>query len=336
VDAVGRTRKISLESLFAYKSSSITLVALVFISLFSLLVPDFFAANSAVVIFTVAATISIVGAGQTMLLISGELDLSVGTVFALAPFVMNSGYQLGIPLVVAFALSLVVTALIGFANGFISVRIGVPSLITTLGMFFLIRGITLVVSNFHLVTLPSVEPFRSVLGSAVVLGILPIPMVWAIVVAIVVGLMLAGTRHGLWTVATGSNLNGAGEVGVDTSGTKMKNFVLASVLAGLAGIIQAMRIGSAEPLQGGFTLTLGSVAAAALGGTSLFGGSGTILGTLVGALVFGILRDGLIILGAGEVVYEIILGIALILAVSLSANFESLLKGQRMRLGRKH
>ncbi len=332
---MGTTRRFSFRSLLAYKASSIFLVALVFVTLFSVFIPNFFTPNSAVVIFTVAATISIVGAGQTMLLINGELDLSVGTVFALAPFLMNSGYQLGIPLVLAFALSLMGAALIGFANGYISVKIGVPSLITTLGMFFLIRGITLAISNFHLVTLPNVEPFRSVLGSSVIQGVLPVPMLWAVAVAVVVGLMLASTRHGLWTIATGSNLNGAGEVGVNTSATKIKNFVLASVLAGLAGIIQAMRIGSAEPLQGGFTLTLGSVAAAAIGGTSLFGGSGTIFGTLIGALMFGILRDGLIILGLGEVVYEIILGMAVILAVSLNANLESLLKGQRIRLGRK-
>ncbi len=332
---MGKWGKISFRSLLTYKASSISIVAFVFVTLFSLLIPNFFTSNSAVVIFTVAATISIVGAGQTMLLINGELDLSVGTVFALAPFLMYSAYQLGFPLVVAFALSLMGAALIGFANGYISVKIGVPSLITTLGMFFLIRGITLEISDFHLITLPPVEPFRSVLGSGVIQGVLPVPMLWAAVVALVVGLMLARTRHGLWTIATGGNLNGAGEVGVNTSGTKIKNFILASVLAGLAGIIQAMRIGSAEPLQGGFTLTLGSVAAPAIGGTSLFGGSGTIVGTLIGALIFGILRDGLIILGVGQVVYEIILGMAVILAVSLNANLETLLKGRRIRLGRR-
>jgi simple sugar transport system permease protein len=107
--------------------------------------------------------------------------------------------------------------------------------------------------------------------------------------------------------------------------------MLTAILAGLAGIIQAMRIGSAEPLQGGFDLTLGSIAASAVGGTSLLGGSGTIIGTLIGSLLFGIFRDGLIIGGASEIVYEMALGIAVVLSVGLNA----LLLGRRGRSGKQ-
>jgi len=280
---------------------------------------------------TVAGTDAMVGAGETMLLISGELDLSVGAVFALAPFLMYSFYELGIPIVIALLISLLLMGVIGFANGYISAKIGVPALITTLGMFFLIRGLTLIVSNFHLITLPNVEPFRTLVGSGIILGVLPIPMVWSLGVTVVVALMLQKTRHGLWTVATGSNPTGAGEVGVNTVRTKIYNFMLTAILAGLAGIIQAMRIGSAEPLQGGFDLTLGSIAASAVGGTSLLGGSGTIIGTLIGSLLFGIFRDGLIIGGASEIVYEMALGIAVVLSVGLNA----LLLGRRGRSGKQ-
>jgi simple sugar transport system permease protein len=283
------------------------------------------------VIFTIAGTDAMVGVGETMLLISGELDLSVGTVFALAPFLMNTFYVVGVPIVIAFLMALLLMGVIGFANGYITAKIGVPALITTLGMFFLIRGLTLIVSNFHLITLPNIEPFRSVVGSGVIFETLPIPMVWAVGITIVVALMLQRTRHGLWTVATGSNPTGAGEVGVNTVRTKIYNFMLAAILAGLAGIIQAMRIGSAEPLQGGFDLTLGSIAAAAVGGTSLLGGSGTIIGTLIGSLLFGIFRDGLIIGGASEIVYEMALGIAVVLSVGLNV----LLIGRRGRSGRQ-
>jgi len=279
----------------------------------------------------VAGTDAMVGAGETMLLISGELDLSVGAVFALAPFLMYSFYELGIPIVIALLISLLLMGVIGFANGYISAKIGVPALITTLGMFFLIRGLTLIVSNFHLITLPNVEPFRTLVGSGIILGVLPIPMVWSLGVTVVVALMLQKTRHGLWTVATGSNPTGAGEVGVNTVRTKIYNFMLTAILAGLAGIIQAMRIGSAEPLQGGFDLTLGSIAASAVGGTSLLGGSGTIIGTLIGSLLFGIFRDGLIIGGASEIVYEMALGIAVVLSVGLNA----LLLGRRGRSGKQ-
>lgn len=326
-----KRRSFSFWSLFSHPEVTIGLVTGICAVAFASFFPNFATAKSAQVIFVVAGTYAMVGAGESMLLISGELDLSVGTVFALAPFLMNSFYELGIPLVLAFLMALLLMGVVGLANGYVAAKLGVPALITTLGMFFLIRGLTLIVSNFHLITLPNIEPFRTLVGSGVILGILPIPMVWAMGITVVVALMLQRTRHGLWTVATGSNPTGAGEVGVNTVRTKIYNFVLAAILAGLAGIIQAMRIGSAEPLQGGFDLTLGSIAASAVGGTSLLGGSGTIIGTLIGSLFFGIFRDGLIIGGASEIAYEMALGIAVILSVGLNA----LLIGRRGRPGKQ-
>jgi simple sugar transport system permease protein len=326
-----KRRSFSFWNIFSHPEVTIALVTGICAVAFASFFPNFATANSAQVIFTVAGTNAMVGAGESMLLISGELDLSVGTVFALAPFLMNSFYQLGIPLVLAFLMALLSMGVVGLTNGYVAAKLGVPALITTLGMFFLIRGLTLIVSNFHLITLPNIEPFRTLVGSGVILGILPIPMVWAVGVTVVVAIMLQRTRHGLWTVATGSNPTGAGEVGVNTVRTKIYNFVLAAILAGLAGIIQAMRIGSAEPLQGGFDLTLGSIAASAVGGTSLLGGSGTIIGTLIGSLLFGIFRDGLIIAGASQIIYEMALGIAVILSVGLNA----LLIGRRGRPGKQ-
>ena len=326
-----KRRSFSFWSLFSHPEVTIGLVTGICAVAFGSFFPNFATAKSAQVIFVVAGTYAMVGAGESMLLISGELDLSVGTVFALAPFLMNSFYEVGIPLVLAFLMALLLMGVVGLANGYVAAKLGVPALITTLGMFFLIRGLTLIVSNFHLITLPNIEPFRTLVGSGVILGILPIPMVWAMGITVVVALMLQRTRHGLWTIATGSNPTGAGEVGVNTVRTKIYNFVLVAILAGLAGIIQAMRIGSAEPLQGGFDLTLGSIAASAVGGTSLLGGSGTIIGTLIGSLFFGIFRDGLIIGGASEIAYEMALGIAVILSVGLNA----LLIGRRGRPGKQ-
>jgi simple sugar transport system permease protein len=326
-----KRRTFSFWSIFSRPEVTIAVVTIICAVIFSSFFRNFLSPGSGQVIFIVAATDAMVGVGETMLLTSGELDLSVGTVFALAPFLMNSFYLLGIPLVIAFLMSLLLMGGVGLANGFIAAKVGVPSLITTLGMFFLIRGLTLIVSNFHLITLPDVEPFRTLVGSGVVFGIVPIPMIWAVGATIVVALLLQRTRHGLWTIATGSNPTGAQEVGVNTVRTKIYNFVLTAILAGLAGIIQAMRIGSAEPLQGGFALTLGSIAASAVGGTSLLGGSGTIIGTLIGSLLFGIFRDGLIIAGASEIVYEMALGTAVILSVGLNA----FLIGRRGRPGRQ-
>jgi simple sugar transport system permease protein len=318
-------------NLFGRPEITIGVVTVICVAIFGSLFKNFNTPDSAQVILVVAGTYAMVGAGETMLLISGELDLSVGTVFALTPFLLNSFYNLGIPIVIALLMSLLLAGVVGFANGYMSAKLGVPALIATLGMFFLIRGLTLIISNFHLISLPDVQPFGFLLGSGIILGVLPVPMVWAVGITVVVALMLLRTRHGLWTIATGSNPTAAGEVGVNIVRTKIYNFVLTAVLAGLAGIIQAMRIGSAEPLAGGFDLTLGSIAASAVGGTSMLGGSGTIVGTLIGSLLFGIFRDGLIIGGASEQVYEMVLGTAVVLAVALNA----LLIGRRGRSGKQ-
>ena len=328
-----RRRSFSLRNLFG-PEVTIAIVTAICVVVFGSLFRNFISPDSAQVILVVAGTYAMVGAGETMLLISGELDLSVGTVFALTPFLLNSFYILGIPIVIAFLMSLLLAGVVGFANGYICAKVGVPALIATLGMFFLIRGLTLIISNFHLISLislPGIGPFRFLVGSGIILGVLPVPMVWAVGITVVVALMLLKTRHGLWTIATGSNPTGAGEVGVNIVRTKIYNFVLTAILAGLAGIIQAMRIGSAEPLAGGFDLTLGSIAASAVGGTSMLGGSGTIVGTLIGSLLFGIFRDGLIIGGASDQVYEMVLGTAVVLAVALNA----FLIGRRGRSGKQ-
>ena len=322
-----KRRSSSLLSLLNHAEVTIGIVTVVCAVAFASLFSNFVTPDSAQVVFIVAGTDAMVGVGETMLLISGELDLSVGTVFALAPFLMNSLYGIGIPIVLALLISLLLMGGVGFANGYVTAKIGVPSLITTLGMFFLIRGLTLILSNFHLITMPAIQPFRDMVGSGIILGILPIPIVWAVAITVIVALILQRTRHGLWTIATGSNPIGSREVGVNTVRTKIYNFVLTAILAGLAGTIQAMRIGSAEPLQGGFDLTLGSIAASAVGGTSLLGGSGTIIGTLIGSLLFGVFRDGLIIGGASEITYEMALGTAVILSVALNA----LLIGRRRK-----
>jgi len=261
-----------------------------------------------------------------MLMVVGEIDLSVGAVFALGPNLMYAAFVLGVPLIVAFPIALLMISLVGLANGFLSVKLGIPSLIITLGMFFLVRGITLLISNFHLIFLPTEEPFRTIVGAGVILNAIPVAMVWTVLVTVLMAVLLSWTRHGLWSIATGSNLVGAGEVGVNVARTKIKNFVLASVLAGMAGIIQAVRIGSAEPLQGGLPLTLESVAAAVIGGTSLAGGSGTIVGALIGSVLFGVLRAGLIILGASQVVFTLILGLAVVFSVGLNLNLVKWLK----------
>ena len=147
---------------------------------------------------------------------------------------------------------------------------------------------------------------------------------WTAAALVVLAIVLAKMRHGVWSIATGSNLFGSREVGVNIRRTKVLNFILVSVMAGIWGILIANRgftfgaSGVADPAQGGDTLTLESIAAAVIGGTSLLGGSGTIIGAFAGSLLIAVLQDGLILVGAGAYIYQTLLGIAIIFSMALN------------------
>jgi simple sugar transport system permease protein len=263
------------------------------------------------------ATPAMIAAGEVMLLICGEIDLSVGQVFALAPFVMYFMIQDGIPLVPSIIIGLIVSAAIGFVNGFVSVILRVPSLITTLGMQFLLYGVTLVISNDFPVPTPNGGQLAKVLATNDFSEI-----TWAIIIVIIMQIILSRTPLGLHTVATGGNPLGAREVGVRVSRVKILFFMLTSVLGGLGGIMEAFRITSIDPQAGGgvggTVIMFNAVAGAVIGGTALNGGSGTIIGAFLGCTVLFILEDGMNIIGVSANYFYVIFGIAILAAMILN------------------
>ncbi len=259
------------------------------------------------------APIALISAGEVMLLICGEIDISVGRVFALSPIIMytvsspdahNQSIWLG-----AF-LGLLAAAGVGLVNGAITTLLRVPSFITTLGMLFFLNGINLRVSGGSQVTTPGGGHFQAITGGYKLF--FNSEFYWAMVLVIVVQLVLSRTRWGLHTVATGGNLIGASESGVNVRAIKIGNFVVANVLAGLAGILDSERITSIQPLQGGPDIMFLAVAAAVIGGTSLLGGSGTVIGALFGVGVLIILQNGFNILGVNAFNFDLIIGLAIL------------------------
>ena len=187
--------------------------------------------------------------------------------------------------------------------------VGVPSFITTLGMIFLLNGITLNISHGFPVETPGgleSDFFRFFGGSPYS------AFYWAIGVVIVMTILLTSTRWGLHTVATGGNAVGASESGVNVRAVKVGNFVMCSMLGALAGILEAVRITSIQPLQGGTSVMFYAVAAAVIGGTSLFGGSGTVIGAALGVLVLAILNLGFTLQGISAFTFDLVLGVAII------------------------
>jgi simple sugar transport system permease protein len=237
--------------------------------------------------------VGLVAIGVTVLMICGEFDLSVGSMFALMPVCIALMTNLGVPFILAMLLGLAIAAAVGFANGFITLAFNIPSFITTLGMLFMVRSLTVVLTGGFPPLLSSELPigvFTQFVGPG---GILRISFIWFIAVAVIAGVMLGGCNFGNWVRATGGFLDAAKSMGVPVWKVKMACFVMCSVLAGFAGTIQVFRLGSALPSIGD-GLELQAVAAAVIGGTALTGGVGTVLGAVVGALLIRIIDNGLV------------------------------------------
>jgi simple sugar transport system permease protein len=306
------------------REASIIVVAIVLVIYFQASNQNFLTqANIRTISQFIAAT-AIISAGEVMLLICGEIDLSAGMVFAFAPFIMFFSYQAGLPMWVAIIFGLLTSAVVGLFNGLVTVLLKVPSFITTLGTLFLLNGITLTISQGFPVLTPIVGAFNQVFGNSPYSEI-----AWAVAIAIVMQIVLSYTRWGLHTVATGGNLLGAKESGVNVNRIKIGNFMLTSLLAGFAGILEGFRITSIDPGAGGTNIMFAAVAGAVIGGTSLMGGLGTIVGAFLGVLVLSILQDGFTLLGVSAFTFDIILGAAILIAMVLNVRLQVLREAGR-------
>lgn len=311
-----------VRSLWARREASIAVVALFLALLFRALNPAFFSLNNLHVIFQLIAEIVIISAGEVVLLVTGEIDLSVGNVYALAPFIMYFAYKAGIPLPIGAALGVLVGVIVGAINGLITVKLRVPSFIATLGTLFFINGLTLTVSGGFPVLVPSGGAFNLIMGA----GSLS-PFLWALAVVVALSILLTRTPFGLYAISAGSNPIGAREVGIPVDRVKILTFMLVGGLGALTGIIEAVRITSIDPLAGGTEVMFQAVAAAVIGGTSLYGGSGTIVGALLGTFVIAALNDGLTLMGVSAYTYDMILGAAILVAMILNTRINALRRG---------
>jgi simple sugar transport system permease protein len=266
-----------------------------------------------------AATTAIIAAGEVMVIICAEVDLSAGMVYALAPFVMYFAHQAGVPFVPAILLGLMAAALVGMINGLITVVLQIPSFITTLGTLFMINGFTLTISNGYPVQPKGTPLITNIFGGNAISQIL-----WAIGVTLLLQFILVKTRWGLHTIATGGNPLGAAEVGVKIERIKMGNFILCSVLGGLAGVLDAFRISSIDPLAGGTDIMFMAIASSVIGGTLLTGGSGTIIGAFLGAAVLGILKNGFTLSGVSAFTFDMILGVAILMTMVINVRLSQL------------
>ncbi|HQT73349.1 MAG: sugar ABC transporter permease [Acidiphilium sp. 37-67-22] len=310
--------------LFALREASILVVAILLFGYFAISNGNFLSGANLQTLSQFIAPAAIIACGEIMLLICGEIDLSVGQVFALAPFIMAFSVKAGLGLFVGIALALLVSAMVGLINGGITVLLRVPSFVTTLGTLFLINGFTLTISRGYPVNTPGGATIANIFGASGYSEFL-----WALLIVLVMHAVLRHRRWGLHTIAVGGNLTGATEAGINAARIKVGNFVLTSVLGGATGILEAFRIGSTDPLAGGTNVMFLAVASGVIGGTSLAGGSGTIIGGLLGATVLGVLQDGFTLAGINAFTFDMIIGGAILIAMIANIRVQGMRKGGR-------
>jgi simple sugar transport system permease protein len=294
------------------REASILLIAVILFIYFSATTHAFFSHGSFVNIAQYMAPYVVIGIGLVLLMVCGEIDLSVGFVWMLAPFAMRFFVDSGVPTLLAIVITVLLLALVvGGINGVVTTIFGVPSLITTLGTGYLVFGYALTASNAQQVNIPP-----SAVGLGHWFGFEAwSEIIWATVLVLIFHVILTRTRWGLYTVSVGGNLLGARESGIRVNRIKIGNFMLCSGLGALAGILDAFKNNIIDPSAGQLAVLLVALAGAVIGGTALAGGSGTMIGLWLGMLVLGILQDAFNLRGISSNKYQIILGAAILLAM---------------------
>ncbi|MGE4413211.1 MAG: ABC transporter permease [Candidatus Caldatribacteriota bacterium] len=283
---------------------------------FSFTATRFLTADSFAGIVTVASELGIVATGVTFLMISGEFDLSVGSVFGFSAMLFAIAAVNGIPLIIGLLLALLAAAGIGLINGYITVRFQIPSFITTLGALMLWRGVLLAITGGFPVRFWESSQILDFLNGNL-WGEFRASAIWFFVIILLLNFILLRTRYGNATYATGGNKDAARLLGISVDRVKIGNFIICSVLAGFAGCIQFARFCSVDPVRGQ-NMELEAIAAVVVGGTLMTGGYGNLIGTLLGVLLIGMLRSGLVMAGAPAYWYQAFVGLILIIAVILN------------------
>src|SRR5262245_11720940 len=263
---------------------------------------------------------------MSLLMTSGEFDLSVGSVFGFAPVLMWTLFNGGVTsLPVAFCIGLIVAALIGFVNGLFVTRLKIPSFLVTLGMLLVARGTALFITDgFPQRTWnASGQWLAQVLVGDFYVGPFRIYMslFWFILVAVILGYTLNQTKFGNWIQASGGNPNAARARGVNVDRTKVILFVLSAALSAFAGIISSIRTSAANPNSGtGYELEV--IAMVVIGGTALSGGRGTIIGTVIGIFILRVMRNGIVMVGVPGLAYNIFIGAIILGMMALHSGLE--------------
>ena len=278
----------------------------------------------------IMAPIAIIAIGEVLLLICGEIDISVGFIYTIAPIVMYIAIiDYHVPATLAVLLGLLTGVVAGWVNGFLVVTLGIPSFIATIGTGLVLYGLALTAMH---ATPEAVPPSAFSTGKWLGTPGNPwqwAPLVWAVVLVLIFHVVLTRTRWGLYTISAGSNLLGAREAGINVGRIKYGNFMICGFMGALVGVQTAFYTNNVDPSAGGYLPMFYAVIAAVIGGTAMLGGSGTILGAFLGAIVLATLTDGFDIIGISANPLNIIFGGAILIAMIANVQLARLRRAGR-------
>ena len=325
--SVAPTEDISLARIFVSKPEIGPLILLILMLIvFTSINPAFLSLTNISNALTFTVELGLIALAMTLLMTSGEFDLSVGSVFGFTPVVMWTLFNTETaPLFPAFLCAMLVALFIGFVSGIFVTRLAIPSFLVTLGMLLVVRGSALwLTSGFPQRVWDADDQWLAELlvGDFYIGGLrIYMSLIWFILAAVSFHFFLTRTRFGNWIQATGGNANAARNRGVPTKRVKLVLFMLSSAMAGLAGVISSIRVSAANPNSGmGYELEV--IAMVVIGGTVLTGGRGTIIGTVLGVLILRLMRNGIVLIGVPGLAYNIFIGAIILGMMALHAGLE--------------
>lgn len=313
-----------LRKIFGARETGVLVALIIMIVFLALATPAFLNVRNLLNVGRQISLLGIMSVGMTFVLISGEVDLSVGSVYALVGLVAGMMLIAGWGIVPAISLALLIGAFVGWLNGWFSTYGQLPSFITTLGMMSVVRGAALLITNGEAVAVnessgidPQILEQFYYLGQGRVFNLIPMQLVCFIIVAVLGAILLSKTTFGFKIYAVGGSEKAARVSGINVYQVKIWAFIITGFLSGLAGILGIAFLPSGQAGRVGIGLELDVIAATIVGGASLAGGEGTILGTVFGVLIIGVLRNGLVLLGVSAFWQEVAIGAVIILAVGV-------------------
>lgn len=286
---------------------------------FSITARNFFTIRSVLTLALQTSAITLMGIGVTFTIITGGIDLSIGSIVALSGTIAVMVALAGIPIWLSMIIGLLVGVVSGSLNGLMITKLKLPPFIATLGMMMVARGVALTITNAN--AWPAPKGFGD-LGNGTLFGTGPqfpgigYPVLIMIAVAFIFSFILSKTQLGRYTYAVGSNEEAARLSGIRIHQVKIINYIFCGLLSALVGVILASRMTTSQP-NSAIGYEMNAIAAAVIGGTSLMGGVGTVGGTVIGSFIIGILTVGLTMQGANYFMQQIVIGLVVIGAVTI-------------------